>query len=222
MSLLKQEYPNMTRANKFISNIINSLHEGELIENKYIIELVKFHPTKQININNIEWFKMKKRLPYNTLALFYKYNNNDTEDDISWKLCIKNLYGKYNRDKEYEFDVKNAFRNESHIGSKKKYFIDNTDVINDKFTGTCDNCKLITTDITTDHYPVPYKKIFDNFIIENEIKLCDIDIFENEQFEIRFKDKKLARKWLKYHDKSAEYRLLCKSCNSHFGSYDYE
>jgi len=52
--------------------------------------------------------------------------------------------------------------------------------------------------------------------------LCNIDIFENERNEIRIKDEKLASKWLSHHDNISQYRLLCKSCNSHFGSYGYQ
>ena len=219
MSDLKQICSNMTNAKKYIRSVINSLKEGELIKNKYIIELVKYHPSKQIDINKVAWLKMKKRPPYNKLALFYKYYDNTKEDDISWILCITNLFGKYDRNKEYENDVKTAFRNESHFGSKKQYFIDNTDITNNEFTGECNNCKITTTDITTDHYPIPYKKIFDTFINDKGLRLCDFDIFENEQFEIRFKDRDFADEWLNYHDDKATYRLLCKSCNSHFGCY---
>jgi hypothetical protein len=222
MSNLKQLCPNMTKANKYISSIINSFNEGELIENIYISELVKYHPTKEIDIYKLDWFKMKKRQPFNKLALFYKYNRNEKEDDISWKLCIRNLYGKYNRDTEYDNDVKMAFRNESHIGSKKQYFIDNTHITNDEFIGKCNNCKITTLKITTDHYLVPYKKIFDTFIKDNNITLHNIDIFENDQFEIRLKDNELSYKWLTYHDNEANYRLLCSSCNSHFGCYGYK
>ena len=80
---------------------------------------------------------------------------------------------------------------------------------------------MVTSDITTDHYPLPYKEILNIFINENNIKLIDIDIFENENFEIRIKNYDLANKWRIYHDNLANYRLLCKSCNSHFGCYNY-
>ena len=221
MAYLKRKCSNMTQANRFVSNIIKSFDEGCSIEDKLIKDLVKYHPTKQIDANNVEWFKMKIRKPFNNLSLFYKYKNNKKEDDISWKLCIRNLYGKYSRDYEYIKDVNAAFRNESHMGTKKQYFIDNTNIINDIFMGKCKNCNIKTKNITTDHYPLPFKKIFNFFITNNKINLYNVDIFENEKNEIRLKDKKLASKWLKYHDNVAKYRLLCKSCNSHFGSYGF-
>lgn len=218
---LKDRCSNMTHAKKHISGIVNSFNIGESIEDRTIQELVKYHPTKQIDVNKVEWLKMKLRPPFNKPALFYKYKNSRNEDDISWNLCIRNLYGKYNRDEEYEKDVKSAFRNESHIGTKKKYFIKNTTIINNIFMGICNNCNKKTENITTDHCKLSYKEIFDNFININNINLCNIDIFENEDNEIRIKDENLASKWLKYHDNKAQYRLLCSSCNSHFGSYGY-
>jgi len=220
---LKELCANMTRANKYVSNIIKQKNNEEIIKDEIIKELVKYHPTKIIDVNKGQ-LKMKIRPPFNKPALYYTYKNNEEiiEYDISWKLCIRNYYGKYNRDKEYENDVKTAFRNESHIGTKKLYFINKTTIENNSFMGICNNCNQKTKNITTDHYKLPYKKIFDNFINTNNIKLRDVDIFENENNEIRIKDENIASKWLKYHDNRAKYRLLCSSCNSHFGSYGYK
>lgn len=218
---LKERCSNMTQANRYIGDIIKKIPIEENIEDRIIEELVTYHPTKQINVDNVEWFKIKIRPPFNKASLFYKYKNSINEDDISWKLCIRNLYGNYKRDKEYENDVKTAFRNESHIGTKKQYFINNTTINDNNFMGKCNNCNNETKNITTDHYNLSYKEIFDNFIEINKINICNIDIFENEHNEIRIKDKNLASKWLKYHDIKAQYRLLCSSCNSHFGSYGY-
>lgn len=218
---LKELCSNMTQANRYISNIIKPLINEEIIEHIIIKELVKYHPTKKIDVNKVEWLKIKTRPPYNKPALYYKYKNSRNEDDISWKLCIRNLYGKYKPDEEYEKDVKSAFRNETHSGTKKKYFINNTTIKNNIFMGKCDNCKKNTEDITTDHYKLSYKEIFDTFIEINNINLRNIDIFENEHNEIRIRDEKLASKWLNYHDNKAVYRLLCSSCNSTFSSYGY-
>lgn len=88
--------------------------------------------------------------------------------------------------------------------------------------GICNNCNKKTETITTDHYKLSYKEIFDNFININNIILSNIDVFENEDNEIRIKDENLASKWLNYHDNKAKYRMLCSSCNSHFGSYGYK
>ena len=221
MSIINM-WKNMSQAKKDIGNIVKSLPIGEIVKNPIIKELVTHHPTKQINLDNVEWFKMKIRAPYNTPALFYKYKNSRNEDDISWNLCIRNLFGKYNRDEEYDKDVKNAFRNDGHIGTKKQYFINNTRVENNIFMGICNHCHVKTENITTDHYNVSYKEIFDNFIQLNSLNLRKIDIFENDNNEIRLKDEQLAFKWLNYHDSRAKYRMLCGPCNSHFGAYGYK
>lgn len=211
----------MTQANTYIGNIIRTNKNEEIIDDAIIKQLITHHPIKRIDVNKLEWLKIKSRKPFNNLALFYKYKNSIIEDDISWKLCIRNLYGKYNRDEEYEKNVKTAFRNESHIGTKKLYFINNTTIINDIFMGICNNCNKKTENITTDHYKLSYKEIFNNFVNVKNINLSNIDIFENEDNEIRIKDENLASEWLNYHDNNAQYRLLCKTCNSHFGSYGY-
>lgn len=222
MTLLKLECSNMTKAMECISKKISSYNIGEIVEELMIKELLQFHPTKNIDINNIEWLKIKKHESYKTKTLFYKYKNNTEEDDISWKLCIRNLYGKYKRDEEYKKDVKTAFRNESHIGSKTTYFNNNTKIINNVFVGICSHCNNETEKITTDHYNVPFIKIFDTFCKKNNIELHTIDIYENNKKIIRLKDENLAKTWLQYHDDEAQYRLLCRSCNSHFGSYGYQ
>ena len=164
---------------------------------------------------------MKIRPPFNTLALFYKYRNHDKVDDISWKLCIRNLYGKYNRDEEYIKDVNTALRNEAHEGTKKQYYMDNISIYTNKFMGKCSHCNDLTSKIHTDHYPIPYKKILEDFLKEETILLENIDIYENNRNEIRLKDKCLAERWLNFHDNVADYRLLCASCNCSFGSYGY-
>jgi hypothetical protein len=195
--------------------------ENDTIQNEEILDLLQYHPTKHINKNNIEFVVLRKRKPYNTLALFYKYKTSEKVDDVSYVLCIQNIFGKYNRDSQYVADVLTAFRNESHIGTKKQYFLKNTTNSNGVFIGTCCHCNHSTNSITTDHHIVPFKQIFDSFIKEHNIVLSDVDIFENDDNELRLTDTVLASKWLAYHDKDAKYRLLCKSCNSHFGSYGY-
>ena len=212
----------MTTGKKYITNIIRKYNENEKVNDIEILELLQYHPTKNINIDNIDYLIIRMRKPFNELALYYKYKNNNMEDDVSYILCIKNLFDKYDKDKNYEKDVMTAFRNESHIGSKKQYFISNTNIRNDLFYGICENCKIETNNITTDHFPIPYKEIFSKFIkLENISLLSKIEICENNVNEIRIKNEGLSYKFRTFHDEHASYRLLCKSCNSHFGSYGY-
>ena len=67
----------MTQAIKFFSDLLSKYKEGEIIDNEYINELVKHHPEKQINPDNVEWFKMLPALQTYSkkreLSLQYKY-----------------------------------------------------------------------------------------------------------------------------------------------------
>lgn len=222
MSSLKAKLKNVTNAKSYITSILQGYKENDIVDNSDVLELLSYHPTKHINQDNIDYLIMKPRKPYNNLALFYRYKNGSIEDDVSYILCIKNLFGKYSRDKQYEEDVMTAFRNESHIGSKKSYFINNTQVENDVFIGTCSHCKITTKDITTDHHIVSYKQLFQGFVKQQNIVLSEVEVFENELNELRIRDENLAHTWRLYHDSHAKYRLLCKSCNSHFGSYGFK
>ena len=220
-----KEFRNMTQLKKFITPFLNSKLPNTDIEDDIIYELISYHPTKLFlkNRDNIEWIRMIPRKPFNNLALFYKLKNKDSIDDISYIACIRNLFGKYNKDKQYEIDVSNAFRNEIHAGVKKDFYIQNTYYVNELSTGKCDNCKKTTSDIVSDHYPIVYSKIFDDFCNEELIRdLKKIHIYENENNTLLLKDTNLANRWLKYHDKIAKFRLLCNSCNSHFGDYGYK
>jgi len=218
---LKTKLKNVTHAKQYITMTLNKFHEGDLVEDEVVLTLLQYHPSKKININNIEYLQLKKRPPFNTLALYYKYKSNDFVDDISYVLCIKNLFGKYTPDKQYLEDVVSAFRNESHVGSKKKYFVEHTMKCDDVFTGVCNNCNVLTASITTDHSKVPFKVIFNTFVENENISLNTVEIFENDKNELRIYDTDLAQKWRDFHDTHATYRLLCKSCNSHFGSYGF-
>lgn len=218
---IAKKYKNMTTCNKQIGAKLRKYKENEPVNDTEILILLTCHPTKNINIDNIEYLVMRRRHPYNTLSLYYKYKTTNKVDDISWKLCIRNLYGKYKRDSEYTYDVNTAFRNECHYGTKKEFFLKNTKLINNEYIGKCERCNETTIEITTDHYPVPYKKILQDFKMKHSLNLTDLDIYENDQNEIRLKDEQIASTWKTYHDTHSTYRLLCKRCNSTCGSYGY-
>jgi hypothetical protein len=53
-----------------------------------------------------------------------------------------------------------------------------------------------------------------------KIELESICTYEDDNNLICLKDKELAELWREFHDQKAHYRLLCHSCNSHFGAYN--
>lgn len=219
MSVLLKTMKSIDNGRKVMSEILQKHIDGKSFKDDFVLDVLSWHPTKKIKQENIEFLVMKRRPPFQHFALFYKYKNNDTVDDVSYVLCIRNLFGKYNRNEQYMQDVMHAFRNESHIGTKKTFFTNNTTIVNNKFVGICDHCCKQTSKITTDHFMIPFKTILNDFVKTNALILNEVDIFENEHNELRMQDTNLAKKWLQYHDSCAQYRMLCKQCNSRFGSY---
>ena len=211
----KKIYPNMSRAKKYVSEIIKNQSNETIIENIYIKELIKYHPYKKIDSNNVEWLKLKIREPYNKPALYYKYKNSEIIEDISWHKCIKHLYGKYYKDVDNKKNITHSFRTEIYMGTKNDYYMNNI------LHGKCDNCKT-KKNLAVDHYILSFQEILDNFIEINKINLGNIEIHKNDNNEIRLTDNILGLKWKNYHDSRARYRLLCGKCNSHFSTYGYK
>ena len=92
----KNKYKNITNAKKYFSNLLKQYEENINFNNNELLELLEYHPTKDIKKENIEYLVMKKRPPYYKLALYYKINNK--LDDISYIECLKVLYNKYNKE----------------------------------------------------------------------------------------------------------------------------
>jgi len=221
MSSIKRKCRNMTAANKFISNILRNFNEGDIVNDKFIMELVEYHPTKKIKLENVEWLMMKNRPPYFTTALYYKNKGKDEDDDISWKLCIRNLYGKFDNDKNKLDDITKAFRFETYFGFRPQFFLDNTTNRNGVNNAMCVKCGDYTSDIHIDHFGNPFKNILKSFLKDNNINIEDLGVYETDTNEIRLKCEDTATKWLKYHDSKATYRVLCRSCNIGCGAYGF-
>jgi len=208
----KQDYKNMKQLKKFIGDILKEYEEGEDIDNIYIRELIKHHPTK--DLSNINWLRMlKQKRNYNNLSL--QYGTDEIEnDDISWNSCIRNIFGKWDINKNKIDDIKKAFRNVSNTGTKRSYHL--------KTNSICCICNNLYN-IQTDHKDIPYIKIFDDFRIENNLQtIINIETYEDDNDMIQLKDKKIEKEWLKYHDDIANYQILCRSCNMRKGSSKYK
>tara|TARA_B100001250_G_scaffold412463_1_gene443730 strand:+ start:489 stop:1097 length:609 start_codon:yes stop_codon:yes gene_type:complete len=199
-----------------VTAILSKYNPGDRVNNKIINELVKHHPTKKIE--NVEYLFLQRRPPFNDISLYYKSRNSEAVDDISYVLCIKNLFGKFKKSKQYKDDVMTAFRTEIRNGTRKDFYMSHTTNEN----GCCKHCGIFTTGIAVDHYPITYKEIFDIFVKERNLIIDNINIFENERNLLLLKNEDLSKDWIHYHDKVANYRLLCHSCNSKLGSYGYK
>jgi hypothetical protein len=160
---------------------------------------------------------MKKKLDYNALSLHYKLKGNNHIEDISYVNCIKNLFGKYNDDSNKRNKVIKAFRLEINDSKRAEYLEENTYYDGDILVGDCDNCKKTTRFIAVDHYKLSFKELMTTFLNIIKLDINDIEVGNDH----KLKNKNLAYKWLIYHDTRAVFRILCRSCNGHFGSYNY-
>ncbi len=209
MEYLKQM--KITNAIKYVDNKIKEYRLNVEIKDKLILELIKYYPFEKLT--NIEWVKRQRTKPFNTISLHYKMNGKINHLKIEH--CIRNYFGIFDL-KKYKLDkIKKTFRQESNFGTKLEYF--NNNISKKK----CTHCKQRFNKLTIDHYSIPYIQIFQEFLECNSFKLEDIEIYENEKKELRLKDNELCKNWLSFHDNRSTYRLLCKSCNSHFNSYGY-
>ena len=218
---IKIKCRNMTRAKQFIGDIIHSYNVGDIVDNEYMLELVEYHPTKDIKLENLEWLKIKIHPYYKKPALYFKNKNDTEDDDLSWILCIRNLYGKYNADANNEANIKQAFRNELQGGCKTQYYYENTTRSNGVATGICAECGDHMSNIHVDHFENPFKNILDSFLNDNNINMNDVCVYETTKRQIRLKCEDTAAKWLEYHDSIAIYRILCGTCNVRNGSYGF-
>lgn len=193
---------NMTQGNRFISDLLQSYEPGQRIDSSIISKLVSYHPTK--SIENYEYLTMLpfngRTAGYNNLALhFYK---DKIFDDISWKKCIRNLFGKFDKNKDNTEKNKKLFRQTSDKGTKKDFFYNNQ-------TKICELCGDKER-IEVDHFPLPYAMIEEEFIEAYNIDFKTLT--EDEYYEL------WDTEWLRFHDKNARYRFLCKSCNIKCGA----
>ena len=75
----------------------------------------------------------------------------------------------------------------------------------------------------SDHYLVPFKKIMTDFLEQDNMEVDKVELFHDigDFNKIKLKDRKLAKRWLTYHDSVAKWRILCGQCNVAEGTYGY-
>ena len=220
---LKEKLKSMTNGIKIVRQKMNKYKIDDFIEDNVIISLLKFHPTKPIDIDNLQYLIMKLDKRYKSPTIFYKNKNSNKVEDISWKKSVRNLFGKYNNENEHRNNIIKAFRIETDKGSKKTFYLNNTSLTNGgSYIGKCEHCGKTSNKMSTDHHINCFQKILDMFLKENNIQMCNITIYKDKKDKFKIKNRKLAKEWLLYHDKYATYRLLCISCNARFGPYGYQ
>jgi hypothetical protein len=213
INTLKKELKNLTRGTKTITSFIEKQPIDIPFHNELLEQLVKQHPTKG-KIRDIDYLIIRIRPPYNGKALYIKNKDDKPEDDVSYKSCLRNLFGKFNREKDNDAKILHAFRHTISETKRKDFFLNS----NYKH---CEDCGLSDT-INIDHFELSFQQILDEFIFVNNIDFCKLKVFENNDNLYEFEDKIFQEKWVQYHDTNAIFRFLCKSCNASNGSYGYK
>jgi len=218
---IKKTFKNLTNGTKHITTIISNQPINIPFRNEEIELLLKQHPNKE-KITDIEYLIVKIRPPYNTKSLYVKNINDDLEEDVSYKYCLKSLYGKYSKENNNRDRIIRAFRDTISNSKKRKFFLDTEYNIDDNgnYIGICENCKK-NDKIHIDHFMVSFQQILDDFVKHRIVSFLNLEVYENNNL-YEFTDKKISEDWINFHDEKAEYRVLCPSCNISLSSYGYK
>jgi hypothetical protein len=211
---LQSKFENLTKGTKYVTSLITNQLVDTPFRDSDIESLLKYHPSEE-KIKDIEYLIVKIRPPYNRKALYIKNRCDESEEDVSYKYCLRVLFGKYNEDENNVNRIVRAFRDVISHTKKKDYFLDYRDNI-------CQQCNKETDNLHIDHYRYTFQRILDEFIFNNNISFSSIKVFENTNNEHEFNDNNLQSKWIDYHDNNAVFKALCVRCNLTNGTYGYK
>lgn len=209
---LKVILKNQTTGIKMITAELSNYDTFEKFDNEVIESILTYHPRK--SISNIQYLIIKKHPQFKTKMLCYKQHN-EPEDNVSYKHCIKNIFGRYSNDKNQTNNKKKAFRNATY-NIKRATFRDN---LESKHCQDC-GCMPENEKYHIDHYKVSFKEILERFLEKKNLKLNNvITYYDDSQYHIS--NRKLKDEFIEYHDSRVIYKLLCPRCNMSNGSYGY-
>ena len=204
---------------KLIKDTINNYNE-DIFFNDDLIEdlLLNHHPDKKIL--SIKSLVRKIKKPYKTLCLYVKNDYNQLIS-VSVNKCIEYKYDKYDPIKQKKIQISDGFRTIINCGTKTEYYFDYTSKNEEnERVGVCNSCQK-RGKVCVDHYPIPFKKILNDFISKENIIYDNVKVQYIKNSGFNLVDKTLQNQFLYYHDLNASYRTLCRQCNSSFGSYSY-
>lgn len=214
---LKYYLKNMTNGTKIITGIISKKPFNTPFHDDMLQLLLTFHPMyDQKKLNNLSHLEVRKSPPFFKNTLFFLTTDNVC-DDVSYKMCIKNLFDKFDNSTLIRDDTLKAFRNAIFNDSRlRSSFYKNIGS-----SPICQHCNTFCDEFHIDHYCKPFSQLLDEFLLLENITLHDVKVIQPSSQFLKIKDCKLQSKWVSYHDKHATLRLLCKSCNLSLGAYGY-
>ena len=215
---LQRILKNITHGMKFTMAIIKKQPLNTLFRHDLLEALIRYHPTK--DIGPVKFLEVRIRKPWKNKALYF---HQDGVDDVSLKMCLQNLFGRFNVHQMKLQDVKSAFRSAVFKGKRTQCFETCTTYENNVRVGHCSSCgeKILQKKdaqgkkhIEVDHFKIPFCQLLAEFGAK------DVEVIEVDNC-LELKDKELKRKWIQFHDEKVTFRVLCNCCNSKHGTYDY-
>jgi hypothetical protein len=214
-NFLQNKFKNITNGTKFVTSFINNQPINTPFRDNDIESLLNCHPNRY-KIKNIEYQYLVVRIrpPFNGKALYIKNESEESEDDVSYKYCLRALFNKYSKSENNINRIMRTFRDVISNTKRKHFFLSFTSYI-------CQQCENAIDNLHIDHYKFTFQQILDEFICDNEIDFSSIKVFENNN-EYEFEDKNLQLNWVNYHDNRVIFKALCRKCNLTNGSYGYK
>lgn len=207
---LTELFETYNNGRKMITAKIKSYPMYSEFNDELLETLLRFHPTK--NITDIEYLIIKPHEIFRSRTLYFK-KPNSPEDNVSYKLCIQNVFGQYNSVSNHKANKVSSFRN-AISNTKRHIFQSNLK------SKCCEQCGEYTDKPHIDHYKISFKQILEQFLHQSDLKIETIDTYyEKSQHHIA--DKSLKEEFIDYHDELVTYKLLCADCNISNGTYGY-
>ena len=192
----------------FTRNIIISL--GCCIINKdhekynFFSDLINNHPESKEKIGcGIDYFYIQENVLTKRPTHMMIKRLDNTTIDFSWVYCCEF------KKRPHARDLSNAMR--YAISNDIKDFRNKSALI-------CSYCKLDTgveLDYHVDHDDPPFRKLKDDFLKENTLKIPTTFASHEYWFLTIFRedDKAFKNSWIDYHNKHCKLQILCKTCN---------
>ena len=207
---LKNLFETFNNGRKMITARLKNYNMYSKFNDELIENLLRNHPTKKIS--NIEYLIIKPHEIYRSRTLYFKQPN-QAEDNVSYKLCIQNIFGQYSTEKNTKANKISSFRN-SISNTKRAVFYSNLK------SKCCEECGILHSSPHIDHYKIPFKHILEQFLHQSNLEIQNIETYyKNSQHHIA--DISLKNEFIDYHDEIVEYKLLCPECNIRNGTYGF-
>lgn len=196
---------------RVVSAYISTFPIDQRFTDNKLEALIRHHPGKSFSSPDQPiTFALCARPPYYTKSLFIESRSGGMID-CSWRKCVANFFGKYNKTRENRTRVLNALRNEAFRSAKMK-------AAREALGQNCAECGKDCAKLVIDHTGMSFAQIVDEFVAEKGGVLEALSIrYAKGAYRLRSGGKV----WRQFHDGKAELVGMCAKCNMHLGSRGY-